>query len=88
MRRIFVIAALAGATMFAIADGRVVAESGLVATCTVVAAPFGDDATWQSCRAGLLEGYPDLTKRSCTRQGLAANAEVWRCPAAVGSGRA
>ena len=88
MRRIIVTALVLAAAMFAVADGRVLAEAGLTGACTVVAGPPGDDSTWQSCRAGRLEGRPDLTKRSCTRQGFVADAELWRCPAPVAGSRA
>ncbi len=87
MRRIIVTAVVVATAMFAIADGRVLAQAGLLGTCTTVAAPAGDDATWESCVRGRVEGHPDLTKRSCTRQGVTGDAEVWRCPAPVTASR-
>ena len=87
MARIFLIAVLVAAAMYAIATGDVLAKARLVGTCTTVAAPAVDGATWQSCRSGRLEGRPDLTKKSCTRAGFAGNAEIWRCPERVVSGR-
>ncbi len=87
MWRIFLIAALAAAAMYAIAHGDVLAKAQLVGRCTAVTAPVGDQAAWQSCRPGRLEGRPDLTKKSCTPAGFVGEAEMWRCPDRVVSGR-
>ena len=87
MTRIFLIAAIVAVAMYAIAHGDVLAKARLIGVCTTVAAPAADDATWQSCRAGHLEGRPDLTKKSCTRSGFVGQAELWRCPERVVSSR-
>ena len=87
MTRIFLTAIVIVATMFAIADGRVLAEAGLVGSCRAVASPSGGTGAWQACRAGRLEGRPDLTQRSCIRQGFVGNDEYWFCAAPVGSSR-
>lgn len=72
--------------MVAIKDGRVLSETGLLASCSAVAAPLGDTGFWEACRPGKLEGRPDLSRRSCTRQGIMRGIELWRCPAPVASG--
>ena len=88
MLRIFFAAALILATMVAIKDGRVLREAGLTGSCTPIVAPAGDDAVWEACRPGKLEGRPDLGRRSCVAQSRQGEIEYWRCPAAVGSGHA
>jgi hypothetical protein len=85
LKILLVTAALAGA-MFAVKDGRVLARAGLLGSCSAVAAPAGDPAAWQECRAGRLEGRPDLSRRSCTSEGVVAEVEYWRCPARIVAG--
>ena len=80
MFRMFVVAALVVAAMVAVKDGRVLRETGLVGSCTAVAAPSGQAGFWQACRAGRLEGPPNLTRSSCTAQGASGGVEYWRCP--------
>jgi hypothetical protein len=86
MFRMFFIAALIVATMVGIKDGRPLRETGLVAVCTEVAPPAGQTGYWEACKAGKLEGRPDLTRRPCDRAGLVQNVEYWRCPERIGSG--
>lgn len=81
MARILLVGAILAASMYAIAHGDLLAKARLVGTCTLVVAPAGDGETWHACRSGRLEGRPDLRKRSCSRQGFAGDAELWRCPA-------
>lgn len=85
--RVFVIAALVAAAMYAVAHGDVLAKAKLVGTCTAVAAPVTDGSTRESCREGRLEGWPDLTKRSCVREGFVGDRQMWRCPAPVVASR-
>ena len=87
MIRIFLTAAVVVVVMFAIADGRVLAEAGLVGSCRSVGAPSGQSGAWQACRPGRLEGRPDLTTRSCSRQGFVGDDEYWFCAAPVDSSR-
>jgi len=86
MLRIFVIAALVAATMFAVKDGRMLARAGLVGSCTPVA---GHDGTaWEACKPGKLEGAPDLSRKSCTAAGTSGEIQYWRCPSRLDAGRA
>jgi hypothetical protein len=80
MFRMFVVAALVVAVMVAIKDGRVLEEAGLTGSCTAVAAPRGQQGFWEACRAGKLEGSPDLTRHSCSAEGASAGIQYWRCP--------
>ena len=73
--------------MLAVKDGRILVRAGLVGTCSTVAAPADPQASWEACRAGRLDGRPDLTRRSCTTHGIRSGLEYWRCPAPVSTER-
>jgi hypothetical protein len=83
MFRMFVVAALVIAVMVAIKDGRVLREAGLTGSCTAVEAPPGQHGFWEACRAGKLDGSPDLTRNACTAQGVSAGIQYWRCPTRI-----
>ena len=86
MFRIFFAAALIVAAMVVIKDGRALERTGLLSSCQVVATPAGQTGYWEACRAGKLEGHPNLTRRSCVSHGIADRLEYWRCPSPIGSG--
>jgi hypothetical protein len=85
LRILLVTAAIAG-SMLAVKDGRILARAGLFGSCSAVAAPAGDVATWQACRAGRLEGRPNLSRKSCTSEAMVQRLEYWRCPARIATG--
>jgi hypothetical protein len=87
LTRVFVAAALAVALMVGVKDGRVLDGAGLTGTCASVAPPRGDPMTWEACRPGKLEGYPDLTRRSCIAERRVGQIQYWRCPAKVAGAR-
>jgi hypothetical protein len=88
LTRVFVAAALAVALMVGVKDGRVLDRAGLTGSCTTVPAPRGDTMVWEACRPGKLEGYPDLTRRSCFEARRVGRFVYWRCPAPLaGAGR-
>jgi hypothetical protein len=39
-----------------------------------------------ACRAGALEGRPDLSHRSCVAAGATGTYAYWRCPTAQAAG--
>ena len=86
-RKMILYASVVVAAMIAIKDGRVLEPTGLVGRCSAVSGPQGDAATWQACRAGKLEGRPNLVRKSCTSAGVVEGVEYWRCPTRVDSGR-
>ena len=45
-------------------------RAGLVGTCRLTQAPFGDTAQWWSCRQGVITGYPVLTRQQCDNKGI------------------
>ena len=77
---IIVIAVLILGVMIAVKDGRLPRAAGLTASC-LVARQAGDGSQLVACRSGVLEGQPDLTRRSCTPAGRTGTYEYWRCPA-------
>ena len=76
---IIVIAVLILAVMIAAKDGRLPRAAGLTASC-LVARQASDGSQLVACRSGVLEGRPDLTRRSCTPAGQTGTYEYWRCP--------
>jgi hypothetical protein len=70
------------ALMVVIKDGRVLRVAGLTGSCSVVQT-FSDSSELAACRAGKLEGRPDLSSRGCQSVGLNATYQYWRCPAAL-----
>jgi hypothetical protein len=80
--RVFVAAVLIVVAMVLVKDGRVLRGLGLTGSCTVVAgAPDGAQSV--QCKAGKLEGWPDLSGRGCSRAGARGGLEYWHCPAAL-----
>jgi hypothetical protein len=84
--KVFACSAVVVATMLAVKDGRILSEAGLTGSCTQVSPPAGGAGAWYACMPGRLEGRPDLTRHSCTAQGLRGETELWGCPAPVHSG--
>ena len=82
---IFVTAACILALMGAIKDGRLPRYAGLTATCRV-AQHDKDGSQLVACRAGALEGRPNLTRQSCSAAGTTGTYQYWRCPAEIASG--
>ncbi len=85
--RVVLVAALVAALMVAVKDGRVLRHAGLTGSCSSVATPAGQSGSWKACRAGRLEGRPDLSRDSCTSVERVGPLEYWRCPAPLGTGR-
>lgn len=68
--------------MVVIKDGRVLRVAGLTGSCSVVQT-FTDSSELAACRAGKLEGRPDLSHHGCQSVGLNATYQYWRCPSAL-----
>ncbi len=84
MLRVVIASLLVIAAMVAVKDGRLLARAGVVGSCTAVVAPEGKAGYWHSCKEGKLEGWPDLSRKSCTSAGFVGNVELWRCPTPIG----
>jgi hypothetical protein len=87
MLRILVLATFAMLVMVLVKDGRVLAQAGLLSSCESVATPAGKTGYWQACRAGRLDGHPDLSRQLCKTHTMAENVEYWRCATPLESGR-
>lgn len=83
-----IIVVLGLALLVTMRDGRALRDTGLIASCSAVSAPAGQEGHWEACRAGKLEGRPNLKRQSCESIGTASGIEYWRCPSAVESGPA
>lgn len=81
------IVVLAIALMVTMKDGRALRDTGLIASCNAVSAPTGEAGYWEACRAGKLEGRPNLRRKSCESIGTASGVEYWRCPSPLESAR-
>ena len=77
--KILIVGALAIGLMAAIRDGRVLRDAGLLHTCNQVALNGKVDPTLMSCTKGRLDGYPDLTSKSCHLVSVRRHDELWRC---------
>ena len=85
--RIVATAAAILAVMVAIKDGRVLRDTGLTGSCSVVQTQ-SDGTQIESCIPGKLAGAPDLSRDSCTAAGSSGQVEYWHCPASVVSSEA
>lgn len=81
--KILVVGALLVGAMAVIRDGRVLKDAGLLSTCNAVTVNGKQDSTLLSCSKGRLDGFPDMTPKSCTLIAVHPNREYWRCEAPV-----
>lgn len=84
--KILFVAVLLGAALVVVKQERLLEKAGLVGYCQVARAPQGDDGEWHACYEGLMSGYPNLVKDSCTREGRRPGVEYWRCPVPLAHG--
>lgn len=80
MLKILIVGVLAIGLMAAIRDGRVLRDTGLLSSCSQVGGP---ESTVESCTKGRLDGYPDLTNKSCTLVSVRRQRQFWRCEAPI-----
>jgi hypothetical protein len=81
--KIILVGALLIGVMAAIKDGRVLRDAGLLSTCNPVAVDAKSDPTLMSCTKGRLDGFPNLTNKSCNLIAVHPKHEFWRCAAPV-----
>lgn len=86
--KILIVGALAIGLMAAIRDGRVLKDAGLLSSCNSVTVNGQVDSTLQSCSKGRLDGFPDLTNKSCRLISVRQSSETWRCEAPIVSSQA
>jgi hypothetical protein len=85
IKRVVAIATLVLALMVAVKDGRILSKTGLAGSCSVVQVA-ADGSELQACRAGKLEGRPDLRRDGCRDAGVSGSYGYWRCPSSVAVG--
>jgi hypothetical protein len=85
--RIALFTIVVGAVLVGVSRGALLERVGLLGSCRGVAAPARADGVWQECRAGRLEGRPDLRRDSCKSAGLVDGLEYWQCPEHVSVAR-
>jgi hypothetical protein len=81
--KILLVGSLVFAGMLIIKDGRILARAGLTASCSEVSTRSGQDNVVQACKRGRLEGYPNLTQKSCVSIRIRQGVQYWTCPAPV-----
>jgi hypothetical protein len=81
--KILIVGALAIGIMAAIRDGRVLRDAGLLSSCNTVTVNGTPDPTLQACSKGRLDGFPDLTSKSCHLISVRQAREYWRCDAPI-----
>ena len=81
--KILIVGALAIGLMAAIRDGRVLRDAGLLSSCKPVVVDGREDGSMQSCSKGRLDGFPDLTNKSCALVSARPDRQLWRCEAPV-----
>lgn len=84
--RIVLVTAFLAAGLAWVKDSSVLGRAGLVGSCSVVKSASAGNEVWQACRAGKLEGRPNLVRKSCVSQGVVDGVEYWRCRTALASG--
>lgn len=79
--KILVVGVVLIGAMAAIRDGRVLRDAGLLSSCSAV----NNRAVLNelSCSKGRLDGFPDMTDKSCTLIGATRQRQYWRCVAPV-----
>ncbi len=82
--RAVVVVALALAVMIGVKDGKILKTTGLTGSC-VVARTNADGTQLEACRAGKLQGQPDLSSDGCKNVATEGPYVYWHCPAAVAS---
>lgn len=81
--KILVVGVVLIGAMAAIRDGRVLRDAGLLSSCSAVNVGGHGDQNELSCSKGRLDGFPDMTDKSCNLIGVTRNREYWRCAAPV-----
>jgi hypothetical protein len=79
LARIVAVGACIFLLMLVIKDGHVLRIAGLTGSCAVVQT-LPDSSELTLCRAGKLEGRPDLSHRGCSSVGYVGQQQEWHCP--------
>lgn len=80
MPRIAVAAALIVSVLAFAKSERLLDRTGLLGSCSELAAPAPNGGRWLECTPGDLNGYPDLSRNACARRGMRGETRYWICP--------
>jgi hypothetical protein len=86
--KILVVGAILIGGMAAIKNGSVLRDAGLLGTCSTISVHDRSDSSLLSCTKGRLDGFPDLTNKSCSLISVHPHREYWRCQTTVVSSQA
>jgi hypothetical protein len=81
--KILVAGALLIGVMVVIRDGTVLRDAGLLSRCQAVTVNGKSDPTMLNCSKGRLDGFPDMSTKSCHLISAHAQNQYWRCDAPV-----
>jgi hypothetical protein len=81
--KILVAGVLLIGVMAAVKDGRILRDAGLLSRCNAVMLNGQPDPTVLSCTKGRLDGWPDMTPKSCSLIAVHPDHEFWKCQAPV-----
>jgi hypothetical protein len=81
--KILVVGVVLIGAMAAIRNGSVLRDAGLLSACNAVNISGHAGENTLSCSKGRLDGWPDLTNKSCNLIAVKATREYWRCLAPV-----
>jgi hypothetical protein len=84
--KIVLVTALLTVGLALVNDRSLLDRAGLVGTCSVVESKSTGTDVWQACRPGMLQGRPDLVRKSCISKGIVGDVEYWRCRTELRSG--
>ena len=88
MTRIVFAAAMIASLLAFAEHEQLLDRTGLLGSCSALAAPAPEGGQWLECRPGELTGYPDLSQDSGTKRGMRGEARYWVCPTALVAPRA
>jgi hypothetical protein len=81
--KILVVGALLIGAMAVVRNGTVLRDAGLLSRCQPVTINGKSDPTMLSCSSGRLDGFPNMSTKSCHLISAHAHSQYWRCDAAV-----
>ena len=87
MFRTFTAAALIASALAIAQHERMLDRSGLLGSCSPLAAAAPNDGQWLACRPGTLTGYPDLSQDACSSSAQRGEVRFWLCPTPLVGGR-
>jgi hypothetical protein len=80
LKQIVVVGACILALMVVVKDGRAIHVAGLRGSCSITGT-YRDSSLLVACRAGRLDGRPDLSRRACASVQVTHALQYWHCTA-------